>query len=396
MNGVLLLCLRSGTCLYSKKKYTEGFGLPSGALRQGGAADAMSLAGILYALYLQTNAAHSADQPSSSQVYEGTQEGQRPDGLQIDINSLCVGDTVLYFSTDRALDLMVVASIESTITQTVGRHSSQRLMAAVVEQHREYLSKVVRNPSGLKRMSALLRTVYQELPEFCALSAMKALANWQPGWLYVAHSPTFFAAISLSTASSEVAQLAARRWWPLTRSSSAVTSPVLVGSFQFLYRPEGEQQRGGPRVGSSSSAVDALALVVQRAAEALSLLSPTDGREYVRSMEILLEPQADGTGDWYEGMAQRMEAFGKEGAQSSQGLPSTRDLPRHTRVLVAVRGNTVVAIPMQVKEAVSGVMSTVQRVMQEDVSQLAIFMGFLQRHIPEAKIQGSAVGPSAP
>eukprot|EP00873_Tetraselmis_striata_P036270 jgi/Tetstr1/456534/TSEL_043256.t1 len=396
MDGVLLLCLRSGTCLYSKQ-YTDGFGLPAGVLHtsdQAGAMDAIALSGILYALFLQTNVSHSFDDHDATRAaLKNRRDVQRTtgraDGLDIRMESMAVGDIVLHFATDRAAELMVVTSMKACISKTNASLLASRLLAEIMHQYSPVLQAVIRNTRGFKGMSSLLCRVYQEFPAMCARSALRKLSGAKPDWLYVAHVQSFFQAMKDEQHAKEEEH---RHWWQFSRSSSAhLPEAVSPGPFQYVYQDD--SVASGEYLAVDDSSLAEILKVVQRGTEILRAFC-RDPAEQLRSMEVLMmrnfKEQCEGSNrgsmsslaDW---AVEFVNNNGMTGAPFKGRNAKQRPSRIFMRIFILIEDDTLVAIPLHVTPGTPGFMGSVRCLLHEDIKEMVAFMAFLSAHVPERK-----------
>ncbi|KAK9808927.1 hypothetical protein WJX72_006494 [[Myrmecia] bisecta] len=315
MNGVIVVSLRSGTCLFSQV-YKEGFGLPpefpgfqaplgdqTGHTDADGPPntptpgspgqrlDGTSVASLLYAINLQASEA--------ARLAAGGAATETDDLPSMVLHAWEMATTVLHFAADQEARIMVAVSVQHCLAGKVAEFIAQQIAEAFVSVYHDVLGGSCNSPRPLRGVKNVLHSVYLRLPDYlagCMLDTLCMHSKLQPQWLYAAHAGEFFdrlRAQQLHTHRPEVLPFRAKphRWWRLGQKTATVfPSTANMGSFQFLYEaplsaalsPSGGQP--GLRLLCDAASRQALLQVVESAAQALDALHPFQEEE-MRSME---------------------------------------------------------------------------------------------------------------
>ena len=189
MNGVLVLCSRTGSLLYGQS-YAQNFGLPEPHRP----VDELNLAAMLFALHINSRAVVI---PSPERDHEGAHGG----GLQM----YEVGHTTMHFSHDQHAHVLGVVFIETATGEEIGQFLAERVVEQFVDKYfREDGPAADGNGAAgtpfkqlrPKASKSLLRSIFQELPgRIFELLLSRLNESQRPRWIFAVMSESFIAEI---------------------------------------------------------------------------------------------------------------------------------------------------------------------------------------------------------
>lgn len=186
MNGVVVLCSRTGSLLYGQS-YATNFGLPESHRP----VDELNLAAMLFALHINSRAVVIAS---------AEQEGCDGGGLQM----YEVGHTTMHFSHNEQAHVLGVVFIETATGEEIGRYLAERVVECFVEKY--FLEDGPGDADGAtgtpfkqlrpKASKSLLRGIFQELPgRIFELLLSRLDESRRPHWIFAVMSESFIAEI---------------------------------------------------------------------------------------------------------------------------------------------------------------------------------------------------------
>eukprot|EP00899_Mesostigma_viride_P015468 jgi/Mesvir1/23922/Mv10699-RA.1 len=217
MNGVVILSLKGGACLYSQK-YRDKYGLPAGSadgdgqsMSSGSDVDGMNMSALLYALNLNAEAAFETDEdkedgsPGSS---AGSTGGSAPsDKCPLDqtasssaITSWRVGETEVFFHSDATHGVMAALYADIRLGEDIPRLLVHKILARFVSKYSKQLAKHKAVNRRFTSFTPILRSLLLEVPDMILSSVTSKLAPLQPQWLYVAVSDEMFVPVTSAVA----------------------------------------------------------------------------------------------------------------------------------------------------------------------------------------------------
>jgi hypothetical protein len=198
MNGVVVLCSRTGSLLYGQS-YAKNFGLPETQRP----VDELNLAAMLFALYINSRAVVIAprQEPPDGAGGGGGDDGDGGGGLQM----YEVGPTTMYFSHNQQAHVLGVVFLETVAGEEIGRFLAECVVQRFVDK---YFSDsdgpadpVAPASTPFKQLrpkasKSLLRGIFQELPgRIFELLLSRLEEPRRPSWIFAVMSEDFMAEI---------------------------------------------------------------------------------------------------------------------------------------------------------------------------------------------------------
>ena len=187
MNGVLVLCSRTGSLLYGQS-YAQNFGLPESHRP----VDALNLAAMLFALHINSRAVVI---PSPGEA--GGQGG----GLKM----YEVGHTTMHFNHNEQAHVLGVVFIETATGEEIGQYLAERVVEQFVDKYflEDGPAADAHGAAGTpfkqlrpKASKSLLRSIFQELPgRIFELLLSRLDESQRPRWIFAVMSESFIAEI---------------------------------------------------------------------------------------------------------------------------------------------------------------------------------------------------------
>lgn len=228
MNGVVVLCSRTGSLLYGQS-YAKNFGLPESHRP----VDELNLAAMLFALHINSRAVVIAPPE---------QDGDAAGGLQM----YEVGHTTMYFRHNQQAHVLGVVFIETVAGEEIGRYLSERIVERFVEKYYldDGLAADAGTPAGTpikqlrpKASKSLLRGIFQELPgRIFELLLSRLEDSHRPRWIFAVMSESFVAELD---------------WDDFLASERSVDSNVQAEAVGALASPYGTPRKQGTDGGAT-------------------------------------------------------------------------------------------------------------------------------------------------
>ncbi len=187
MNGVVVLCSRTGSLLYGQA-YARNFGLPESHRP----VDELNLAAMLFALHINSRAVV---------IPSPEQEGDDGGGLQM----YEVGHTTMYFSHNQQAHVLGVVFLVAVTGEEIGRYLAECVVDRFVDKYflEDGLAADSDGPAGTpfkqlrpKASKSLLRGIFQELPgRIFELLLSRLHESHRPRWIFAVMSESFIAEI---------------------------------------------------------------------------------------------------------------------------------------------------------------------------------------------------------
>eukprot|EP00898_Chlorokybus_atmophyticus_P007259 jgi/Chlat1/7534/Chrsp62S07030 len=394
MNGVMVVSLRGGACLFSKA-HKPNFGLPSGGGRRGEAGatagsseqqeddkapaalnpalDAMGLSGLLYALSLHAAEAIVDDDVAEQHADQASSLGPPVTGAAI--QRWHCGEAVLHMRADVPAGVIAVIIADATVSSVVANFIVEQVLRTFCNKFGKVLTKLTVSRAFSGFTTALLR-VYQQVPEHLMGSLVERLGP-DTSWMYVAHSSSFSHGLDRQQGAADGAaslvnsrafsrpsryksqptpfRNPARRRWHMTAETEEVThSWREVGMFQYFHRqPKPAKAAAVP---FDSGVLDSLLSTIHNAAEVLAASGNTP--DSLHSLEICIHLPA------------------------SQSARTTVDNPaEQVQLLVQRQGAFLLAMPL-LGSGIGGIGPVLWHELCHDITQLRVYCEFLAQVVP--------------
>eukprot|EP01047_Picozoa_sp_COSAG01_P008703 COSAG01_NODE_346_length_18524_cov_35.929661_2_plen_350_part_00 len=253
MNGVVVLCSKTGNLLYSQA-YARNYGLPTGHGSGGGGRplDELNLAAMMFALFV--NSREVVVPPRSGPQGAGGGEGGHAAGLRL----YEIGHTTMHFEHSDTEHVLCVAFVESVVGEEIGRFLAQRILRGFMQK---YFGATAGSPAGaavvghtpqkkFRPTKSLLRSAFQELPcRVFELLMSRIEPSVRPSWMFCAMSGDFMAQID---------------WDDFLQSERGAQGPASTAVLQ-AEETRAAEVAGNPSARSASAAASAAAVVAAAA-----------------------------------------------------------------------------------------------------------------------------------